>query len=950
MATRVIKSRRTRIQPSAEEILHATALDARSQKAWRAVRVFTQMLPQLTSFARMATGNQRVAVRLGDKNDRAATDGTIIYLQPPIDLGTERTHVRHLCDRRGPNKRQQCKACDAREVVLFYLFHEIAHIAFDSMVHPLGYQVSKIEKMIDEWHPEGCPHRRHLMAQMEYANDYLQLCSTHNGFLPILFNCLEDARVNARMFQARPGLRVMFDAGTRRVFDQGVTQNDGTVWLWPQQPRNSQAMVGLFLMSSGTEIESDFFAEEVIETLQDPALVKACSRVILARSPHQIMDVTLELFRRLNELGYLLVPKCDVAPSLPQPSPAGQGDEEQDANQQSSGKPEDSGSDGSSQTKGSEDSVPAGDAPEDEGDSSDDDRGAGEPGTEASGPSEDQQDSGGSQNAGEPDAPDDEDGDGDLDSDGSRDGNESGSGNRAGGQDQNADDLEEEDSSSVDDALRGSDNSHQEPESENESSASTQGSGGGSDRDDDDGDDSSDSTRPSGGDTSPGDDDPDSAPGEGGQDSSSSPATEVDGREDDEDTDESSDAADREGSEGSDDDFGDGASDGDSTEGKQQAGDESVWEDPDGFDDGSADDADDHFGDPAQVADLVNIFGGHRSVKDDDVDDSGVDHEHFGDEDHDHEHEDDDDRSTRQLLDREAVVAAARQAAVFDTQSRFLQGMDLWTYPQPQLRWAQRAEYPPAEELESPERVMGRAVMKARLVFEDNRRSAEVRHLKSGSVDARVLGKRAPFGDERLFSRTRRPGKKDYFFVIGVDCSGSTGYGMRSPRIKRAVMAQAALFTRLGIKFAIYGMTGGDYGSPSYTWGVPDSLWMLEIKSPDQPWDKSAKTRLANIPPIYENYDGHNLEFLRKVLDARTETKRGIIYYTDGEMPAANGPEELVILQTELTNCRRKGYITLGVGINTDSPRQYGLDTVQVDSDDDIHLVIDQLGRKLTER
>jgi cobalamin biosynthesis protein CobT len=125
---------------------------------------------------------------------------------------------------------------------------------------------------------------------------------------------------------------------------------------------------------------------------------------------------------------------------------------------------------------------------------------------------------------------------------------------------------------------------------------------------------------------------------------------------------------------------------------------------------------------------------------------------------------------------------------------------------------------------------------------------------------------------------------------------------------------------------------------------------MLEIKSPDQPWDKSAKTRLANIPPIYENYDGHNLEFLRKVLDARTETKRGIIYYTDGEMPAANGPEELVILQTELTNCRRKGYITLGVGINTDSPRQYGLDTVQVDSDDDIQLVIDQLGRKITER
>lgn len=900
------------------------------------------MLPTFTAFARMATGNNKVTVRLGKQG--AETDGSIIWIFPPISLGLERVHERSKCDRRGEDKRQTCKACDAREVSLFHLFHEIAHIAFDSVVQPLQYISDKMEDMINEWHPtDACYHAGYLKAQLGLANDYMRLCGVHNQFMPMLFNVLEDARVNARMFRARPGLKVMFEAGTARVFTEGVETSTGERFPWNEAKPNPAILVGLFLVASGYQVKPGYLSEQVTEDLRDPELQRICGRVVTANSSHQIMELTYEAFSRLNEMGYCEVPKCVAAPPVPPPPPAPSepDDEEQDANQpvDDDAQPE-PGDDGSASP-----ADPGQGDPEDSDGGSDGSSGGddGESGHQPSSDDESNDDSSGSEPESDPSGE-------------HKEGSGGGEGDETGDPDPDG----EETDPPVDDPNRGTGDIDDSSEGEggvgdpssdggdDEAPAPARGAGtldDGTGEDNDELDPPSDQGSPSKGATEDGDSS-DSGADEGDEDGdAASPGSEDDDQESEGDGDEGQ-------GEDEDDDWSDAL---ESHDAEDQVTDESVWDDP------SASEAAERqyekedqpssmdWGTPDEVTDIVKAFGGHEETDDFDPDDSGINHTHFGDEDH--EHESKSERQNRELGEREAVESALKQAPWFDEVSRNLSGIEVVTYPKPSIWWPRGRTSQTWRDFMPGEAVIGKAVLMARLVFENNRRATNMHNLKSGRVDSRALAKRAPFGDPRMFTKRYVPGKRDYFFVIGVDCSGSTQDFQRNPRIKRAVMAQASVMNRLGVKFAIYGMTGGcDINEPRRwgSYGDRDSMWMLEIKKPDEPWNETTMNRLAHMSPVASNFDGHNVQFFRKILDTRSETVRGILYYTDGEMPAANPDEEAIVLADEIAICRQRGYTLLGVGMNTDSPRQYGLDTVQIDSDDDVTKVVDQLGRVLT--
>lgn len=253
-----------------------------------------------------------------------------------------------------------------------------------------------------------------------------------------------------------------------------------------------------------------------------------------------------------------------------------------------------------------------------------------------------------------------------------------------------------------------------------------------------------------------------------------------------------------------------------------------------------------------------------------------------------------------------------------------------------------------------PESLIGKAVRDARIVFSENQQSKSNRNLKSGRVNASVLGRRAPVDDPRLFLKRTKPGKRSYEFIMSLDCSGSTAMCERNPRIKRIAFAQAEVLNRLGIPFQIWGHTGGyqhylvDSASktPETVEELNDlefELWMFAIKGVNEPWNDETKTRLANMPPYAENLDGHTIEFLRKQAMKSRATTRIIQYFTDGQMPAANGVEEEFVLRGELEKCRRANIRTLAVGINTTSPTAYGFDTVEVEGDEDIIKVVNHL-------
>lgn len=884
-----------------------------NEAAWRAVREFSKMLPTLTSFARSMTGNRELVVRLGT-DPGASTNGKQIMIAPPIALGAELHHPdRSLCGKRGPAKKLTCKACAARETVLWYLYHEIGHNVGESTMKLDRLMAAKLDALVDEWHPAGaCAHAGPMKARIAAASDTLNAVHEINGFLPHILKALEDTRVDNKMIRMRPGLRNMRRANTLGIFVEGAEQSDGSRMHWRDTPLNAQVMIGLLLYAGGNEDCIEFLSAEAQQYLSDEALLKIVRDAPLVDNVNQVLDITLSAWRRLTEMGLCYVPKCEM---IPPPPPAPSLDKEKDDNGGESDDTSDPGTDDCTGSGDPEDSGDtdregdpefgscAGSESDDAGDSNESDKSDDDFGDEFENESAHGGSSGSSEEVDVADGDSDEDSVPSNDDDAVQD-SESGADPDGDTEDGDSDDGEGGSGSSdagLNDPLEGEGSGSNACDSDADNSEAGDGSMDAlaESGDDSDGSASDDSGNGEGeSDSSSGDPGQGLSPG-GGQSTGDHRPTDASGPDEDDPT--------------------------DPEEGTGPVGDESVWDEP-------VPDA----GDPEEIAEIVRQFGGHTDDGHPDEQDVKRMIEEAGLDD-------------QPLAPEEAVKVAVQQSAHFDGPSEAISGVRYIEYPCREMywqadRWAGPPEFMPAE------RVIGSNLMKARIVFSENKRGKEVRNLKSGRVNGRVLGKRAHLGDERLFQKRYQPGKRSYFVLIGLDCSGSNRQGHRMERAKRAVFAQTELLNRLGIPFAVYAHTGGLAEWVNWPSDGPFAkLWVLPVKTANQPWNEDARRRLAAVNPVAENYDGHQLHVYRRMLEQRMETTRILMYYTDGKMPAANYDEELALLQTEIIEYRKKCITLMAVGINTDSPIKYGFDTVRVDSDDDLSKVVDQLGRRLME-
>lgn len=231
-----------------------------------------------------------------------------------------------------------------------------------------------------------------------------------------------------------------------------------------------------------------------------------------------------------------------------------------------------------------------------------------------------------------------------------------------------------------------------------------------------------------------------------------------------------------------------------------------------------------------------------------------------------------------------------------------------------------------------------RAVSKARLIFEENSRVEYHRNQRRGKINGRALGKRAWSGDDRLFSKRTVPDTRTYEVLIGLDISGST---LRGPLdvIRSTANAMADVCHRAGINFEIMAHTGERLDREIFA-------TVYQIKDLKQRWDTETRSNLAKINGGGGNLDGHTMQFYRKRLDASSCTDKIMFYFTDGAMPAGNGVNERPILVRELELMKRRGYHVVGVGIGTDSPKEFGMDTVIVNGPNDIGAVLDRLATK----
>lgn len=877
-------------------------------EAWRAASKFRDMQPQLTSFARSVTGNGKVQVHATHQTPYSV--GNKIFIRPPLALGRDYAHDRQVCGRRGYDGRQECNACRVREVVDFYLYHEIGHVWLGTQDKPTTDDWNLFETIVGMWHPrEACNHLDELYSRAKQYNEVMPLANIFNRYLGMILNALEDSRVNEGMFDARPGLRRVFEVNIERMMSQGFDSDDPEeARTWHDAPADSQFVVGLSMLACNYPPDG-WFHPDVVEALTDPRVLDVTSRARHVDSIHEVFKLAVRALLVANEMGFCIIPKCEV-PSLDnEPEDPDAGTEPGDAGgsiqppSPSSSGGSDMDSSGTAGANGSgeaaspgEDGLPGGTEAE-------------VPGTEGA-PDEDDSTPEGSQcDVGEQSTP-----------------GTDGSG--ASPQPDPADDAEADEA----DATGG------------------QGVGG---KDDDAGSEGADEPK-SGGTQPDGSDRPEEQAGPEGSSSSepgSSAGNSAHQERDDSPTESGT---------------SDAGEDGDGDVPSTEQGSDGQ----DGTEDGESDPenqpgAESHNTDPWSVA------APEETGSDDDplplsgtIEDAEKALAPFlmhGTEDYDGMLEEmlgealedilrDVEEGTEEFIHGQPLILIAiSQVAFFDEASAEVAGVEVVKFPCENIGWV-------AEEDEdwtnySPnEMTIGAAVLHARRVFQANLRSKTDRNRTSGRVNTRVLAKRAPVGDDRLFGKKVNPKKRSYLVIITGDCSGSTQSFGRSAKIRRAMMAQGDLLHRIGVPFVMMGHSAArstvaqfsGYGSSDY-W-----TYMLMIKEENEGWGVPAKNRLAAMGPVSENLDGHTLEYCRKLADKSNATDVVIIYYTDGEMPAANATEEREVLRREIKTCKKKGYHLLGVGINTDSPKRYGMKTVRIDSDEDIKLVISQLEEELT--
>jgi hypothetical protein len=819
------------------------AADLRSERARRAVKAFRALQPGLTGYARALTGRRDIVVELAQ--GAPMTDGKKIYFKPPIEMGDLTPHQRAKCDKRDPESLQLfCDACRIRESVLASIYHEIGHNVSGSFAKPtMKAKNEALSRAIAE-RPGKYSERikKEWDAIPDWKKDnYMALASVISPFLPVLVNCLEDARVDSEMFRARKGTKVMFDAMYKNIFVNGIERNDGTIFRWSETPLNSQVVIGVFVLACHYNFEG-WFHPLVAEALKDEELVSLVSRVDTAKSVEATYSLAFPILARLRELGFCLNPDEEQEPPEEQDDDK---DDEQDDQADDESDSDDSDSDESGDDGGSD----GNDSDESGSDSgSDDSDEAEEPG---GGGAEDN--SAPSTDAGEPDNSETTD-----------------SGSESTGP---LDDEPEDDGQGEFDDGEGAPESGGESDSEPEGGEGTpEGSEGYQ--------------------TGEGEGEPveDAADGEERPEPGTSRLGDLEDEEESTVID-------------SGEDLGEG---------------------------GTVDDTEPEYGTPEKVLEDVKVFSHH-------------------------------DWESRPVIDKdeaEELDRAIIQSEYFEKPSVNVHGVREHKYGIPIMEtdasgrlvdvstaWTdQYSSYIGYRtgidvDLTIPETILGPGLIEMRRVFSDNARAAYLKHLKSGKVNSRSLGKRAPFGDPRLFQKKRLPGKRSYAVLLGIDISGST-LGVNLALAKRAAVAQAELCQRMGIDFAVYAHTASGRGN---SWGNDLSLDIYEIKAFDAPWDNKAREALGKISADSENLDGHGIEYYRRKIERHSSTDKIILYYSDGKMPAANYDEELEILQREIAYCKSHKITLMGVGIRTDSPKRHGLDTVEVNDDSDISKVLRHL-------
>jgi hypothetical protein len=371
---------------------HMTSPEAQAkyERAQRALDHFRRVQPNLEAFARIFTHDKKMTVV--PTATTSMTDGKRIFLRVDIEMGDQHRHDRELCQKRDARDQLLCEACLVRENMLVALFHEIAHVAYDSFAKMNDYDKEQaVEQAVAEAERFGVQGKRleriRESMQSQPPRTYGEASARVSPYLQPLINALEDARINVLTMHARPGMKSMFEARATRIFEQGIEMPDGEVIQWKDQPGNAQMSIALSQYAQG-HYDPDWYSPEVGEALEDPELQRLAKAAVEAGGPGEVYKLGFPILENLRSKGFFktdqeLQEEEDDEPLSNEDAP----NEADDADREDTGGDDDeegdAGSEGDSENDEPDDVDQENDAagdgdPDDEADDESDGDGAGE--------------------------------------------------------------------------------------------------------------------------------------------------------------------------------------------------------------------------------------------------------------------------------------------------------------------------------------------------------------------------------------------------------------------------------------------------------------------------------------------------------------------------------------------------------------------------------------------
>jgi hypothetical protein len=298
-----------------------TDVDPSLERIMRAVKVFRLMIDRkYLPLLRAVTGKR--SLKVVPTNGRCSTDGKTVYLPVPPSLGDTLNHNKDVCGLRDEDLILKCDACRVLEDVDASVFHESAHMTYDSF-SPVT--ITALTDAVRRWgNDEGfaLPDGLHGM----------QLASALHPWLPMAANVVEDIHVNARLVAYRPGITETLRGSTRGVLRNG-TDNIGGTSSWADAPLGARALMAAYLVGTGNADLVSELGDDVQHVASDDQVVDLMTRAVKAEfdTVDKRVAASGDLLQRLNELGFCLkdAPKPKPEPEDDEPGPEGDPSEDE---------------------------------------------------------------------------------------------------------------------------------------------------------------------------------------------------------------------------------------------------------------------------------------------------------------------------------------------------------------------------------------------------------------------------------------------------------------------------------------------------------------------------------------------------------------------------------------------------------------------------------------------